>query len=159
MSQYNYEVNKLGPDLLDINTTKAIFIEKIKKHKNKNITKVLMNQGIISGIGNYIKSESLYKAKISPHNIINNIPDEKLNELFNNIREIMFNSYNIQSSNNKYYYNFQSGKGDFHKILNVYRKNYDFNGNIIFSEKTEDGRTTHWVKNIQLLYNINNHNC
>jgi len=43
--------------------------------------------------------------------------------------------------------------------LNVYRKNYDFNGNIITSEKTEDGRTTHWVKNLQLLFNINNHNC
>lgn len=159
ISEYNYELNKLGPDLLDINTTTAIFIEKIKKHKNKNITKVLMNQSIISGIGNYIKSESLYKTKISPYNIINDIPDEILNALFNNIRDIMFSSYKIQSSNNKYYYNFQSGKGDFYKILNVYRKNYDIYGNIVTSEKTEDGRTTHWVKNLQLLFNINNHNC
>ena len=37
-----------------------------------------MNQSIISGIGNYIKSESLYKTKISPYNIINDIPDEIL---------------------------------------------------------------------------------
>lgn len=150
LTEYNYELNKLGPDLLDNDTTLIIFMDRIKKHKNKNITQVLMNQSIFSGIGNYIKSESLYKAKISPHHTIDDISDERLKELFNNIKQTMNDSYSIQCSNNKSYYNFQSGKGDFYKILKVYRKDYDIDGNIIISEKTLDGRTTHWVKSVQI---------
>jgi len=150
LAEYNFELNKLGPDLLDNDTTLIIFMDRIKKHKNKNITQVLMNQSIFSGIGNYIKSESLYKAKISPHNTIDDISDERLKELFNNIKQTMNDSYTIQFSNDKSYYNFQSGKGDFYKMLKVYRKDYDIDGNIIISEKTLDGRTTHWVKSVQI---------
>ena len=150
LTEFNFELNKLGPDLLDNDTTLIIFMDRIKKHKNKNITQVLMNQSIFSGIGNYIKSESLYKAKISPHNIIDDISDERLKELFNNIKQTMNDSYTIQFSNDKSYYNFLSGKGDFYKMLKVYRKDYDIDGNIIISEKTLDGRTTHWVKSVQI---------
>ena len=38
-----------------------------KKHEQKTLTKFLMDQKNISGVGNYIKAEALYEAKISPY--------------------------------------------------------------------------------------------
>jgi len=59
-------LDKLGPDILTDEFSLDIWKELVEKHKQKNITSFLMNQDIISGIGNYIKAEALYYAKISP---------------------------------------------------------------------------------------------
>lgn len=78
----------LGEDMIRIQFTSADLedrIEKIIKTKNdkynsradKNIYKILMDQtqtgGIGSGLGNYLVSNILYKAKISPHTTLKTI--------------------------------------------------------------------------------------
>ncbi|WP_461453269.1 DNA-formamidopyrimidine glycosylase family protein [Mucilaginibacter sp.] len=42
---------------------------------------VLLDQKIFSGVGNIIRNEALFRARIHPDSIIANIPDEKLHEL------------------------------------------------------------------------------
>jgi len=65
-------LTKLGPDPLHL--TKKKFIEILLDHKNMNIKAFLMNQNIISGIGNEYSDEILYQAGIDPHYKIDGQP-------------------------------------------------------------------------------------
>lgn len=56
--------NKIGPDPFDLGAEE--FHERIINAKQTKIKETLLNQGIISGIGNIYADESLYKAHISP---------------------------------------------------------------------------------------------
>ena len=142
------KLDSIGPDLLNSKIDEKQFIEIMRKHQNKNITKVLMNQSIMSGCGNYIKSESLYRAGISPHNNIIDLNDQILIKLLKALQNVMQESYKSKGATISTYYNFNDDKGSFN--FKVYGKKIDDHGNEIVKEKTLDGRTTHWVKNIQI---------
>ena len=146
---YLKEYNKLGPDMLDINTTFDIFSNRINKYKHKNITQILMSQNIISGVGNYIKAEALYRSKISPHHILIDLSNNQIQKLYQEIKNVMLESYSLQGNSFNTYRNFQSGGGNFYTMLKVYGRDYDPLGNKVIHEKTLDGRTTHWVHEIQ----------
>jgi DNA-formamidopyrimidine glycosylase len=141
--------DRLGPDMMDESTTLELFRGRLAKYKHKNIVWILMSQHIISGIGNYIKAEVLYRAKISPHRNLEEISDEKITALYYAIKEVMKKSYELQGNSFHTYRNFQSGGGKFYSLLRVYRQEKDPDGRIVIREKTLDGRTTHWVKEIQ----------
>jgi len=122
------KLKSIGIDFLSDKTFNVdLFIKIIRKHNNKNITKVLMNQSIFSGIGNYIKSESLYRAKINPTTDVKDLNDIELEILYNSIKFVMTSSY-------KNTLDFQ-----------VYRKKYDPFGNKVFYMTTPDKRTTYYV--------------
>ena len=142
--------NRLGPDMMDESTDFNVFTNRVRKYNHKNITQVLMTQSVVSGIGNYIKAEALYRAKISPHRLVKEISDESLLLLFHSVKDIMNESYQLQGNTFNTYRNFQSGGGNFSSMLRVYRQDVDSNGYEVVKEKTLDGRTTHWVKEIQL---------
>ena len=115
----------------------------------KNITKILMNQSIISGCGNYIKSESLYRSRISPHNNVENLDDKTLETLFVELRKVMQESYESQGATISTYYDIDDKKGKYKFRFLVYGRGYDDYNNKVIKEKTKDGRTSHWVDIIQ----------
>jgi endonuclease-8 len=49
-----------------------------KKYADKLIGDVLMDQNIFTGVGNIIRVEVLYRAKIHPDSIVKEIPEKKL---------------------------------------------------------------------------------
>ena len=149
LSSLEKKLNTLGPDILNGDINSDEFLEIMNKHSGKNITKVLMNQSIISGCGNYLKSEALYKSKISPHNAIDKIEKNKLVDLFNNLKQTMIESYHSQGASISTYYNVNDQKGGYSFRFLVYGRKIDDNGNTVIHEKTLDGRTSHWVSSIQ----------
>ena len=143
------KLESIGPDLLSGKIKDTEFLKILRKHQKKNITKVLMNQSIVSGCGNYIKSESLYRAGISPNNSIEDLSDKKLKTLFNCLRDVMNESYQSKGATISTYYNIEDEKGEFKFKFRVYGRKIDDYGNEIVKEKTPDGRTSHWVKELQ----------
>jgi len=149
-AELNKHLNKLGPDMLNDNSFNFdTFLKIMRKNNNKNITRVLMDQSIISGVGNYIKSESLYHSKISPLLKVKELDDSRLKKLYQSIRNIILSSYNSQSSTLKKLKDVKGTPGRFGFILNVYNKTRDLYGNKITKTKTTDGRTTYWVPSLQ----------
>jgi len=65
----------LGIDIIDDDITFKIFKEQILKDKNlnKEIGNVIVNQKIISGIGNYLRADILWMSKISPFRKVKDI--------------------------------------------------------------------------------------
>ena len=143
------KLSTLGPDILSSNILFQDFSNIMRKHNKKNITKILMNQSIISGCGNYIKSESLYRSGISPHNMIENIDENKLQKLFIELKKVMLESYESQGATISTYYDIDDNKGKYKFRFLVYGRDYDDFNNKVIRHKTPDGRTSHWVKEVQ----------
>ncbi len=121
----------------DFKTLKKNFeIVKLKSLSRFNIASILINQGYLcSGIGNYLKCEILYEAKISPNRSIYDINNEELNILYKVIKDVC----KLHLS--------KEGRSEEH--LKVYGKKVDADGNEIKYEETQDGKKTYWVPEIQ----------
>ncbi len=143
--EFDLKLQKIGPDLLDENTTFEIFKNRIllKKNLNKIIAKVLMDQSIISGIGNYLRSEILWHCKISPFTKISDIDDNKLKKIYKISRKVIWSFYSeAQALKLKIITNNEKGKYNF---FNIYGEDEDFLGNKVIKEKVNT-RTVHYSK-------------
>lgn len=67
-----------------------------KKTPKKEIAILLLDQSFIAGIGNYLRSEILYEAKLSPKMKLKDFTDIKLKELYKYCIKIPKNSYQHQ---------------------------------------------------------------
>lgn len=149
------KLNILGPDIMDVNTTFVLFKNQIKKEQNLNkpIGNVLMNQKIISGIGNYLRADTLWMSKISPFRNVNILTDGEILNIYKNARILTWGEYDrkkgielkIISKNAKL-------PSDYDRDFYIYKQEKDIHGNEI--EKNElyegsDKRFIYWVPAIQ----------
>ena len=147
------KLKSIGPDMLS--NPPHNFIQIMRKRDNKNICEVLMKQNIISGVGNYIKAESLWLAKINPHATISNLSDKDLMRLELAILQVIKESYKSQGASLKTYTNFDNEEGEATDFFNVYSKKLDVLGNKVIKEETPDKRTTHWSPARQVFGIVN----
>ena len=118
-------------------------------HPRWTLSKILMDQTVVSGIGNYLKSEILYASRLNPHRQIENLSHEELETLYQESRRIITESYQSQGMSKRNYIDYEGKKGSFEFKLKVYGKKKDPKGNDIIREKTKDGRSTYWVPKLQ----------
>lgn len=66
-------------DILKKEFDPEFILEELKtKHDNEMIGDVLMDQSLFAGVGNIIRIEALYHAKIHPESLVKQIPEKKL---------------------------------------------------------------------------------
>jgi formamidopyrimidine-DNA glycosylase len=128
------------PGKLSIKITKEEFTSNIPP--NKNICKFLMDQKIFSGIGNYLLSEILYDAKISPWV---NTNECNTNQMWKSICKIITNSYKLDGVSLRDYHGVDGEPGEYQNCLCVYNRKFDNFGNHIRKEKGPHGRNIYWV--------------
>ena len=108
-----------------------------------------MNQSIVAGIGNYIKSDSLWLAKINPHRVISSISDGELAILNRSIKKVIKESYASGGSTLNSYSGLKKEKLDPSRRRLVYMQNLDPNEKEVIKEETADKRSTFWVPEVQ----------
>ena len=143
------KIESLGPDMLKGEPTDREFIDAVRKKSNKTIAEVLMNQSIVSGVGNYLKSESLYLSKISPHRVVDTLSDRELAYLNESVKVTILSSYLSGGATIHTFSGFNGEFGEYSRRFAVYNQKTDPNGLGVIREKTPDGRTTFWVKEVQ----------
>lgn len=76
-------IAKLGPDPLVDSPKKGSdrFFERVHKTKTM-IGLLLMDQSVVSGIGNVYRAEMLFRAKLNPHTPGNEVPEETVRALW-----------------------------------------------------------------------------
>lgn len=149
--ELNKKLKTLGSDVLsDDFISKDQFIKLLRKYEKWDLSKFLMNQSKISGIGNYLKSEILYQTKINPTTLIKNLHNTLLEELYDNILMICRDSYNKKGVSVRDYRDTNQEYGTYHNKLKVYNRKTDDNGYKVQKIRTKDNRTTHWVSEIQI---------
>lgn len=144
------KLTSLGPDMLATDVADKEFIKRVKTKPGWEITKVLMDQSIIAGVGNYIKADSLWLAKISPHRKVCDISDTELSVLNQSIRKVMKESYASGGATIRTYKSFSGEDGEYTQKFLVYNQKLDPDGNEVVRELTADNRTTHWCPGVQV---------
>ena len=86
--QNNKFLKNLGVEPLSKNFS-SLFLEKILKKSSAPIKSVLLNQKLISGIGNIYASESLFDSGILPQTPSNKIKKKKITILCKSIKKIL----------------------------------------------------------------------
>jgi len=150
-SELERKIKSIGPDMLSCPPSLADFVHLLRKKDNKNICDVLMNQKVISGVGNYIKAESLWYSRINPHVDVKDLTDDNLSTLWKAIRFVINKSYQEQGASIQSYYTFDGEEGSAVQGFVVYGRTKDYNGYEVIKETTPDKRTTHWVKERQTI--------
>lgn len=139
-------------DLRDYQSIATIemFTEKIKNSriKNKEICVFLMEQRYFSGIGNYLRSEILYKSELNPRKTLGSMTDEDINGLYETIISQMILSYGAKGLTIKSYWDPEGRKG--RCPLEVYNRDHDPMGNPVEKFKDKTGRMVHWVSSVQV---------
>lgn len=144
------KLKEIGPDMLnDPKMNLEIFKERLEKYKHWNIVKALMCQKIISGIGNYLKSESLYHAKLSPFLKVEDLKEEQFYQLYQSIRLKIVSSYNEGGVSIKNFSDIDDKKGQYHFRFEVYCEKFDKLGNKVEKVVLGDNRSTYYVPSIQ----------
>jgi formamidopyrimidine-DNA glycosylase len=175
------KINDLAPDALKHNYTMDDFVSlyknflsKSSKRKDQEIGLVLMkqkqNEGIVSGIGNYLMAEILYDAKLSPYRKAGSLTDSEIKTLGKSIQYITKLSYYDNETGymthfDEFIQDHKKGidKGvypEYHNDIKlkknegfdfkVYRKNKDSDGNeVLADKKLQKTRATYWAPAVQ----------
>ena len=145
------KLSSLGPDLLSdppsFQEFKACLLK--GKRAEKTIAENIMNQSVVSGVGNYLKAEILYDCKISPHRVCSELSDTDLESILESSVRISRLSYESGGATIRNYRDTSGGKGVYTRRFAVYNQESDPLGNEVIREVTKDKRTTHWVPSLQ----------
>jgi len=87
------QLDLLGPDVMSSECSTERIIEAIRQH-DISVGEVLLDQSVLSGIGNVAKSESLFLAGVHPEVVASALDSHRLARLAESIRHVMWESYN-----------------------------------------------------------------
>jgi endonuclease VIII len=76
------QLRQLGPDLLSDRFDRAEALRRVRAHPDDAIGDVLLNQRVMAGIGNVLKSETLFVAGVDPFARVRDLTNDALERLF-----------------------------------------------------------------------------
>jgi len=129
-------------------------IDKVFKftRKNKKLSSVLFNLRSIAGIGTSLKSEILYKAKISPHSYARDLTRNHIRDFCEMSKELSTLSYKSGGSIVYRYSESECTTGNFYDHCSVFmRKRDKLNNKVVYSVIYPDKNSIFWVKEVQEL--------
>lgn len=92
--------SKLGPEpFAEEFTTK--YLQKVFSHKSSSIKTVLMDQSMISGIGNIYANEALFLAGVDPRRKANEIKKTEIKKLVTSIKTVLQKGIKYRGSSSK----------------------------------------------------------
>ena len=88
-------IKKLGPDVVHPETNYEQVLERYKDNnfKNRKLATLLLDQGFLSGVGNYLRSEILFCAKVDPDHRPKDCSEEQVKDLAHYSLELSRRSY------------------------------------------------------------------
>jgi formamidopyrimidine-DNA glycosylase len=148
------ELNKLGIDIFSDEFTYDFFKSQISE-TNKKIVAFIMEQNKFCGIGNYIKNEALYYAKIDPHRTCNDLDEDEIKKLYESIIFVSYSNCLELLEQNKelkidkhFIQKLKSVNPELPYKFKVYQQEKDPKGHKIIKAEI-NGRKCFYVKEIQ----------
>jgi formamidopyrimidine-DNA glycosylase len=117
------EIKKLGIDALDPKLTLKKFKEILGKKKDKAIGLVLMEQELISGIGNIYRNEILFEAGLLPTKVVKDLKEPEWRRLYSSMKKVLRKAIKMRGTSESDYRDTAGAPGSFQKVLQVYKRN------------------------------------
>ncbi len=116
------EIKSLGVDVMSNEFTLKKFQEILDKKSNKKIRDILMEQNILTGIGNIYASEILFEARVYPGRKVSILSSKEVKKIFEAIKKILKKAIKLRGTSDSDYRDTSGAPGGFQKVLKVYRK-------------------------------------
>lgn len=116
------EIKKLGVDAMSKEFTSVKFKEILNRRKNRTVGLALMEQELISGIGNIYRSEILFEAGIMPTKIIKKLKDSEIKKIYQAIKKVLQKAIKLRGTSDSDYRDTAGAPGNFQKVLRAYRR-------------------------------------
>lgn len=138
------ELNSLANDVMSSGWSAKDMIRVITaypKRRHQAVEDAIMNQHFfVSGVGNYLKSEVLYEARMAPSRPLESLSPLELTRLFLSAKRVARRMFNVLLNGND---------DQYIATMKIYRKQRDPYGNKVESYVASNGRTTFWVPKLQ----------
>ena len=151
----NKKLSTLGPDISQQATTFPVFKERLEKAQpEKPVGTVLMNQRIVSGIGNYLRADVLWLSRISPFRKMKDLTSAEIKKLWLNSRLLTWSKYNYKKGLTNGFIEKDHPKipEDYGRDFYVYSMSTDPQGRPVKKEELYDGsqkRFIYWSPQVQ----------
>ncbi|ARF10879.1 formamidopyrimidine-DNA glycosylase [Hokovirus HKV1] len=150
--QLDKKLKKIGPEVLNIDYKE--FIKIIRTRNNKLIGNVIVDQKLLSGVGNYLRADALWLSKISPFRKVDTLTDANLKKIYESIIILIWSDYNIEYAKKKKIITKDTIiPQKYNRDFLIYMQDKDiFNNKVIkedLYEKSSVKRSIFWVKNYQ----------
>ena len=141
----------LGPEPLIKGFPIKLFYENIRKRQS-SIKALLLNQTIISGIGNIYVCESLFLAQISPFALGRDLSLKNIETLYSKIEKVLKKAIREGGTTLQDYKNISGEIGYFQNYLSVYDKENNKcinNCSAFIKREIQNGRSTYYCPTCQ----------
>lgn len=148
-------MKKVGPEPLEPEFTKKLFMQQLLRRKNTSIKAALLDQTVVAGIGNIYADESLFIAGIDPASVVKAIPKSSLASLHSAIISVLQLSIEKGGSTDRNYVNAEGKKGSYIAFAKVFRKENQYcpnNCGSVIQKRRVAGRGTHTCPRCQKVY-------
>jgi len=132
----NIRLAKIGYDIMEPETNLKIFTNAIQKYQNKEIGLVLVDQKVIAGLGNYLRADILWLARISPFRLVKNIDDLEFRRIYN---------YSKKLTLGEYYNNYNKLPKHYNRLFFVYQQERDIYNNKVYKKELYSGSKKRFV--------------
>ena len=147
------KLESLGPDIfyMDENDFVALVSD---QRRERNICKFLMDQSKLSGIGNYMLSEGLYRSGVDPFGSIQELDETQQRMLFREMQAVAVSSYESQGLTRQKggeYRTVEGNRGEFEFELQCYGRDFCARGHPVRRETNGPHGRTIWYVDEQLV--------
>lgn len=145
-------VKQSMPPVLEVPVTPERYLSEIRSPRRgrMELCRFLMENKYISGIGNYLKCEVLYRARLHPNRVLGSLSDTEISTLYQVSLKTISEAYSYGGLTHGTFLDPDMQKGTFPIFVYKRKGELDPNGYVIQSIKTKDGRTTYFVPELQV---------
>lgn len=80
--------SSLGPDPMRPGWNRETVAERLRARRDEKIGSILLDQSVIAGIGNILRNETLYRARINPERLVKELTDEEIERVITTLEEL-----------------------------------------------------------------------
>jgi|SRR5690625_1036245 len=117
----NKPLNQLGPEPFDEQFTFNYFAQRLKRTR-RNIKSILLDQTVVTGLGNIYVDETLFKAQVHPAKKGHSLTNEEINAIQTYMKETLNDAIKQGGTTIRSYVDGQGEMGMFQQDLYVYGK-------------------------------------
>jgi formamidopyrimidine-DNA glycosylase len=112
----------LGPEPLEKDFTKEILKTNLLKHKNTPIKIALLDQSVVSGVGNIYANEGCFNAGIDPRKKVSTLTEEEFEKIYHGTIKALSDGVKYGGSTKTHFVDSDGKKGLFLEYANLYSR-------------------------------------
>lgn len=113
-------LGKLGPEPLEKEFTWQVFKQNLLRHKNIPVKVAIMDQSVVSGVGNIYANEACFNARIDPRTKVNQLADKDMKSLHRGVLKTLLDGIKHGGSSRAHFVDADGHKGYFLDYAYVY---------------------------------------